>query len=340
MPYAPEGNPETAKYVIVAEAPAREEMLRGQPLVGHSGRLFDQCIGNAGLSRRSFYITNVFDQMVIKPKKGDKIFATEDGKTVTDCLWSNGFTDKGMVHVDRVRAEIRECNANVVVALGEIAMNALTGKRKITKHRGSVWPGISIGGKKVIPTIHPAASLHGQYTWRYMITYDFQRAKKESEFDEIRRPGYQFTLVPTYRDACSYLKFIKSKGEPFAFDIEIIGRECSRISFATTDVRCISIGFNDYTHEEEIELWLLIADILEDESLPKIVQNGMFDMSFLFSQNNIHVKGEIWDTMVMQHIMYPDFPKGLDFLTSIYTDQPYYKDMVKVKAGEIDKADG
>jgi DNA polymerase I - 3'-5' exonuclease and polymerase domains len=30
--------------------------------------------------------------------------------------------------------------------------------------------------------------------------------------------------------------------------------------------------------------------------------------------------------MIAQAVMYPDFPKGLDFITSIHTKEPYYKD--------------
>ena len=41
---------------------------------------------------------------------------------------------------------------------------------------------------------------------------------------------------------------------------------------------------------------------------------------------NIPTYGHVCDTMIAHHIMYPDFPKGLDFLCSMHTDEPYYKD--------------
>jgi DNA polymerase I-like protein with 3'-5' exonuclease and polymerase domains len=37
-----------------------------------------------------------------------------------------------------------------------------------------------------------------------------------------------------------------------------------------------------------------------------------------------------WDTLLGIHVLQPEFPRGLDFLTSIYTDQPYYKHMTKM----------
>jgi hypothetical protein len=45
----------------------------------------------------------------------------------------------------------------------------------------------------------------------------------------------------------------------------------------------------------------------------------------------IFVRGYIEDTMMSHSIMYPEFLKGLGFLGSIYTDLPYWKDMVNFK---------
>ena len=68
MPYKPEGNIKQAKYIIVAEAPARMEMIYGRPLQGPSGQLFDSCLNMAGVARAECYLTNVFDFMVSKSK--------------------------------------------------------------------------------------------------------------------------------------------------------------------------------------------------------------------------------------------------------------------------------
>jgi DNA polymerase I-like protein with 3'-5' exonuclease and polymerase domains len=62
------------------------------------------------------------------------------------------------------------------------------------------------------------------------------------------------------------------------------------------------------------------------KTIRKINQNILFDISFLFQQNNIYTAGPIDCIMIAHHMMYPDFPKGLDFLCSNYTREPYYKD--------------
>ena len=49
-------------------------------------------------------------------------------------------------------------------------------------------------------------------------------------------------------------------------------------------------------------------------------------MWFLAFKHNCFVAGPIEDTMVAHHIVYPDLPKGLGVLTTLHTDEPYYKE--------------
>jgi DNA polymerase-1 len=96
------------------------------------------------------------------------------------------------------------------------------------------------------------------------------------------------------------------------------------------DAAAISIPFicnqgDCYSIEQETELWELIARILENDRLPKIGQNISFDAHFLLRRYGIRTRN-LNDTMVAQQILMGDYPKGLDFITSIWTDHPYYKD--------------
>jgi DNA polymerase-1 len=69
----------------------------------------------------------------------------------------------------------------------------------------------------------------------------------------------------------------------------------------------------------------MIAAVLETKYIIKRGQNILFDHYFLLHRHGIRTVN-IEDTMIAQGIAYPDFPKGLDFITSIYTKIPYYKD--------------
>jgi DNA polymerase I - 3''-5'' exonuclease and polymerase domains len=90
-------------------------------------------------------------------------------------------------------------------------------------------------------------------------------------------------------------------------------------------------GGDYWTEDDEVLIWREYASLMSDPDIMKINQNIVgFDAPFLFTQCNIHTKGKLGDPMIAQHIMYPDFNKGLDFIASIHTREPYWKDDGKI----------
>ena len=337
MPYAPEGSVNTAKYVFVGEAPAKYEMKYGKPLTGPSGWVFDDCLKSARINRSQCYITNVFDFMVSKDEQKNILDAQGN------IVWHtrSGFTERGKVHIDRLYDELKPATSNVICPMGNPALEALTGRRGIFRWRGSILTSSILPGRKVIPTIHPANALHGQYISRYYIRSDFRRVRDQAEFPDVRRPPYDFRLFPTFSECMGFLEWLKKEKPKVSVDIEVAFRQVSRISYGWEHYKAISIPHGDaeWPEEKETQLWLKTAEVLEDPDIPKIFQNGMFDIQFLMYVHHIHVPvSSIDDTMYAHSIVYPDFRAGLDTLCSLYTEQPYYKDMVK--HGPIDKEGG
>jgi DNA polymerase I-like protein with 3'-5' exonuclease and polymerase domains len=57
-----------------------------------------------------------------------------------------------------------------------------------------------------------------------------------------------------------------------------------------------------------------------------VAQSGGFDSYWLWYKDRIRIH-QIWfDTLLAHHTLYPTLPHSLAFLTSQYTDHPYYKD--------------
>ena len=338
--YRAEGNPETAKLVIIAESPAREEMRLGRPLVGPSGSIFQGALERAGILRQDCYITNVFGFMTTKNKGGD-IIGRHD-----EVLWtSKGFTYDGRAIADKmIEEELSKCKANLFLTLGATATMALCGdhRNQILKIRGSIYPAASapIFGRKVLATLHPAAILHGQPNWRYMFDWDFKRAARELKFPEIVKQPHNFSTSPTTDAAIEWLESARQRfaGKFLAVDIELQNCQVVCIGFGIDGTTAFCVDFYERSEESEARLWKALAELLEDPNVGKIFQNGMFDISFLLSQCDILVRGRIHDTMIAHHIMYPDLPKSMAFMQSIYTNEPYHKDMVK--HGGIEKGDG
>jgi hypothetical protein len=55
------------------------------------------------------------------------------------------------------------------------------------------------------------------------------------------------------------------------------------------------------------------------------IATDLLGIAFVFRKLGLRVE-PVADTMVACATAYPDFPKGLDFITSIWTREPYYKD--------------
>ena len=323
-----EGDP-SAKICILAEAPARTEMRLGKPLVGPSGQLLEQCMHSAKMVRRECYLLNVFERPVTKGKDGK---SCKDGDG--DILWTQkgGLTLKGQEASKGCRQRLSKSSAHVVVPLGGTALSFAFGDDRIMKWRGSILQGTDmVSRRKIVPTVHPAACLRGQYLWRHLLMSDLERVKKESETPDLKLPKRDLLIDPTFAEVRDYLTGCMMQ-KRVAFDIEVLNHQVSCISFAISAELCMSIPLvhknasDQWDLQEEELIWLLIAQILGDPTIMKIGQNLIFDISFLTQQMNIHTKGPIGDTMIAHHIMYPDFPKGLDFLCSMHTREPYYKD--------------
>lgn len=313
----PDGDPRS-KIAIVGEAPGAEEEKRGIPFVGQSGWLLWELLKSVGIFRSQVYVDNV---ILERPPKNDI------SKFIS-------FSTKGLVkttaayetYEKELYERLKKTEANVVLAVGAVSTYALTRKTGVLNWRGSVlWS--SIVGKKVIPTIHPASALR-QYIYRHYILIDLIKLLKEADYPELRYNTPTLIVNPDFEKSLALLKELE-EAQRVAFDIEVVGDEVYCISFSHRAGEAFSITFvekgkNKFTLEEEAQLWALIARILENPLIEKAGQNLEFDVSYLFRKYGIRTTN-LHDSMIAHAILFPDLPKGLDFITSHYTCHPYYK---------------
>lgn len=321
----PSGDP-GSRIAFVGEQPGRMEIrsMPRKPFVGPAGQELMSCLANVGLLRSDAYFTNVIkdldeplDRYISFSKQGVHI------------------SPKGHEYIAILKDELSKTSANVIVAVGGVALYALTQRTGITKWRGSILESTILPGRKVIPIIHPATILPPKnvYTNKYLITTDLARVVAESAYPDIVEPDLRLHLAPSYEDIIQFLTDAIAYGErgfPLFMDIEVIG-EIDCISVAYDPQNAISIPFvggnGDYlTLQQEIAIWRILAAIIEDPVIPKGGQNFIFDLSFIFRKYGIVPRGDLYCTMVAQKILYPDFSVGLDFITSLYTNLPYYKE--------------
>ena len=311
--------PKDADILIVGEAPGKQEVRQGKPFVGRSGKLLTKLLAKAGILRSMCRITNVVKE---RPKNNSiKQFIDLSKKQPR-------VTKAGQSYLDSFRREVAQLSPNVIIAVGGVSTWALTQKRGVTKWRGSIITDEL--GRKVVPTIHPAAALR-KYIYRHYILFDLYRAKDESKSPELDRTEREYILKPTFEECVQYLNDCLTQ-DLVAFDIEVNrNKEVSCISFSYSKHHAISIPFLDsygalyFLQEQEKALWLLIEKVLSSKTTKCVAHNASFDSTFLYRKYGI-VTRNIEDTMIAQGILYPDFKKGLGFVTTQYTDIPYYKD--------------
>jgi uracil-DNA glycosylase len=240
--------------------------------------------------------------------------------------------------LDRLGDEINDHNPNLIIALGNTALWALCGTTGVAKLRGTTMLSThTVADYKVLPTYHPAAVLR-QWELRPTTIMDLIKAKRESVYAEIIRPDCKIWIEPTIEDIREFfLRYVKPS--PLnSVDIETSGNRVTCIGFAPTPNLAIVIPFDDSrkpngcywpTPQLERQCWETIRGVLEDATIPKLFQNGMYDIGFLYRSYGIRVFGATEDTMLLHHARQPESLKGLGYLGSIYTDHGSWKHMRK-----------
>lgn len=133
-----DGNPQ-ARVMLIGEAPGADEDRLGLPFVGQSGQLLDKMFATIGLTRETFYITNIIPW---RPPGNRQPTPAE----AEACL-------------PFVRRHIDLVNPDFLILVGGTATKTLLGGREgIVRLRGTWKDYTSDAGKKmkVIPIFHPA----------------------------------------------------------------------------------------------------------------------------------------------------------------------------------------
>jgi uracil-DNA glycosylase len=240
--------------------------------------------------------------------------------------------------LDRLADELVELNPNLIICLGNTALWALTGQRGVSKIRGTTLTSTCcVTGFKLLPTYHPAAVLR-QWELRPTTVMDLIKAKRESAYAEIRRPNCEIWIEPSLEDIATFFDNYVRGCDLLSVDIETSGDRITCIGFAPSASLALVIPFDDSrakggcywaTKELEAKCWGLIRRVLEEPTIPKLFQNGIYDIGFLMRSYGILTQGAKEDTMLLSHARQPESLKGLGYLGSIFTDHGSWKAMRK-----------
>lgn len=308
--------------MIVGEAPGSNETEQGIPFVGASGEILNDCLRKAGVRRSEIYITNVCKY---QPPMNDlkKLHLIDvDLTKESEKLWED---------------EIRPRKPKCILAVGDTALNHITGFSGILQYRGSILLAKD-GITKVIPTIHPAALFNRgdkgglEYTYIKLIEADIQRAVEESRTRSLSLPDRQLDVCNSSLDLHRFFEKYKSLDKS-SVDIESINCVPVCVGFAFSKHHAISIPLlrqvgqhklTDMGNQELDECWRLIDSQLR--RLRIVGQNFKYD-EFKLNLIGFSCPTVYSDTLIKTRVIFPELPeKRLHVQSSIWTREPYYKE--------------
>ncbi len=328
--YVPSSGNRQATLAICGEQPGIHEVRSRppKPFIGPAGQGLDECLVMARIPRHELYLTNVIKDL-------DKPLNSYISIDYRRQDWT--ISKEGWDYINELRDELKSLpNLNCVVATGAIPLVALCSRVGIGKWHGSVLESTLVPGLKVVSTFHPATFIPPKFNFlnKPQIVEDLIKANNESQFKEIRRSSRKTIIKPSFDQAVEFLQYTRDvgrRGQTIDIDIEVINRELDCIAFSYNPNSAICIPFRyskgDYfTIEQEYEIMLLIASIIQDDNIPKRGANFIFDTQFIFHKYGIVPRGELHCTQIAQKISFPDLPAGLDQVCRQWTDVPYYKE--------------
>ena len=231
--------------------------------------------------------------------------------------------------LDRLADEILAHDPNLILCLGNTALWALAGRTGVSKLRGTTQISTHCAsGYKLLPTYHPAAVLR-QWELRPTTVYDLIKANREKDYPDVRRPSCTVWIEPTLEDITRFIGEYIIGCPLLSVDIETSGSRVTCIGFAPRADLALVIPFDDDrsasrsywpTLADERHCWSLVRGVLSDPAIPKLFQNGVYDIAFLWRNYGIGTVNAAQDTMLLQHALQPESLKGLGYLGSMYTD--------------------
>lgn len=306
--------PSTAKIMVFTDFPEPGDMSKCEIFTGPQGFLFSKMMQDAGSSDRILRISYLVED-VLRPKPVE-LSPSRVNKTLRDHTRT----------VEDVAKEISTISPNVILGCGEWCLQYFTGERGVKKFQGSIMPlrtDFSLYNIKYIPIQHPR-DIYRVYSAYYYTPVYIRRALKFQNVTEPFKETLDIQICHSYAQLQKYLR--DNTEEPFIVtDIETYYNLISCIGISLTDKSALVIPLLESSPSipELAEMLKLLQKAFLH--FPVVNQNMKFDQ-IRMERFGFKFREILGDTMLNAGVLYPELPKNLGFLTSLYTDLPYFKD--------------
>ena len=313
------------RLAIIGECPSTEDEAYGIPFVGAAGKLLDSILGSAGITRSACFIGNLCKY---RPPNGDIFKFGIDHPKVLE-----GF--------EELKNELALFKPNCTLLLGmpgtrgvhsPLLSLARGASSDVTEWNGSI---ISTVFGKSVPAIHPQHTLRKYSTWP-LLRFFATRARAEADSPELILPRRNFELDLSAAEVCARLDNWPA-GLPASIDIEggLDGWIC--LSVVPAINTGFIIAFGSYTDEACARVYVSVSRFLYRLDVPKVLQNSLYEGFVLGYGFNMIVRNIVEDTMLKGWEVYPELPKGLMTLASIWTREPLWKYLIAYSKKEQER---
>lgn len=307
--------PIDSPFVIVGEGPGSQEVIKGLPFVGPSGKVLEHGLAQNPDCPEPF-ITNatICFPGHVKKKDKDKI-----GQATQCCQ-------------KRLLAEVSAYPRKVILALGNAALWGLTGNfgSRITQVRGQIFPS-PLAEHGIVASVHPSYLLRGGGSYRqYLADVDYAQGFLQGK--DLRKFVIPKLHVVTSEQEINILaREFRGlpPGTPIAGDSETGGWD--GFDHLRDRILCAGFCFDSglvYVIPEDL---IPSTQVLFDNECDFIWHNGKFDAKFFraprASVRNVRVTH---DTMLLSYAL--DETKGIHNLEQVCSDilgMPDWKFMIQ-----------
>jgi DNA polymerase I-like protein with 3'-5' exonuclease and polymerase domains len=311
-------NPKCSGCPIAAKNPQAEFI---PPQLGPSLRLV---VGSAPYVNKDAKTLNILGSDKMFASLASKAGIKKESLSVVQCF--NCVQPDNIVSVGSVEAQ-QHCWRNHtkpvldsrpwerIDALGSVALRALTGKTDgILKWRGSPLPVLGETKPRVLPTVLPIAeskhepSLMRDYTLIPAFISDLKKG--------LITPPEHYDLSP---EIDSLNKFLNA--ETLCFDIEtnMFTKSITMVGLSVTPYHVTVVPFRGGYIGALKRIFASARNLVGQNCVA-------FDIPTLEHYDiKMNPEAQVWDIMLMQHLLQPDLPHDLEFISSLFTQKPAWK---------------
>lgn len=308
--------PQHAKIAVVSDYPDNTELIKGEVLGGYAQYYLKRIFEDGVVKYNNIYYTSIIKERLDKPPKKHQnpLQYIQNNRNIEPDL-------------ELLIKELRNIKPNVVVPLGEIALQVITGYKNIRKLAGSILrPAGGFGISqftKVIPMLHPR-DLRKEYNKIFTSVVYAERAVKYANIEDFPKNDWIIRVIRNATELGDY--FEQNKDQPLKVtDVETYAGFVTCIGFCCDGILgvCVPLLDDNINNLEQSLIYKLVAKFLYNNKF--VNQNIGFDENQL-ERFGFRLGGVAGDTMLMAGTIYPELDKNLGFINSLYTEIPYFKD--------------